>query len=105
MAAIVAETRAETSRENIPVSGDARGVTAAADFAAPPGRAVGGASSGVKDRLAAASGPAVALAATWLLRLGALAIGVVIWHYAVATKLNFYINFQNVPAPETASAI
>jgi NitT/TauT family transport system permease protein len=104
MAAIVAETRAETSRENIPVSGDARGVTDAADFAAPPGRAVGGASSGVKDRLAAASGPAVALAVTWLLRLGALAIGVVIWHYAVAAELNFYINFQNVPAPEAVWA-
>lgn len=101
MAAIVAETRAETSREDMLVSGDARGATDAAELTKASVPAVGGASSGVNDRFAAAFRPAVALAGTWLLRLGALAIGVAIWHYAVAAKLNFYINFQNVPAPET----
>lgn len=37
--------------------------------------------------------------ATWAMRLGALGIGVAIWHVAVETNFNFYINFENVPGP------
>jgi NitT/TauT family transport system permease protein len=104
MAAIVAETRAETSREDLTASRDAGAAPAEPEFGEVETPAEGGAFSGIRDRLAAASAPAVAIAATWVLRLGALMIGVVIWHYAVESKLNFYINFQNVPGPETVWA-
>ncbi|MGF1622193.1 MAG: ABC transporter permease [Rhodomicrobiaceae bacterium] len=53
----------------------------------------------LSDRLAAASGPALSFIASWAMRLGALSIGVLIWHLAVENKFNFYINFENVPGP------
>ncbi len=40
----------------------------------------------------------------WAMRLGALGLGVMIWHLAVAMKFNFYINFQNVPGPAAVMA-
>jgi NitT/TauT family transport system permease protein len=53
----------------------------------------------LSDRLAAAIGPALSFIASWAMRLGALSIGVLIWHLAVETNFNFYINFENVPGP------
>ncbi len=54
-----------------------------------------------RESFASAAAPTARFIAAWTLRLGALALGVLIWHFAVATKFNFYINFENVPAPET----
>lgn len=36
---------------------------------------------------------------SWAVRLLSLAIGVLIWHLACKYKFNFFINFENVPAP------
>ncbi|MBL8565374.1 MAG: ABC transporter permease [Hyphomicrobiaceae bacterium] len=36
---------------------------------------------------------------TWFRRSLALALGVIVWHFAVATDFNWYINFENVAAP------
>lgn len=35
----------------------------------------------------------------WALRLAAVFLGVVAWHFAVKVQLNFYIRFENVPSP------
>ncbi|NJM34170.1 MAG: ABC transporter permease [Rhodomicrobium sp.] len=40
------------------------------------------------------------LSATWSLRIGALILGVLVWHLAVAVKFNVFINFENVPSPD-----
>lgn len=40
-----------------------------------------------------------ALARSWGVRLLSLALGVLIWHIACATKFNFFIKFENVPPP------
>ena len=37
--------------------------------------------------------------ASWAVRLLSLAAGVLLWHLACAYKLDFFINFDNVPAP------
>jgi NitT/TauT family transport system permease protein len=39
------------------------------------------------------------LAQSWTARALSLLAGVVIWHLACAYKLNFFINFENVPSP------
>jgi NitT/TauT family transport system permease protein len=39
------------------------------------------------------------LAASWTVRLLSLAFGVLLWQLACDCKLNFFINFENVPAP------
>jgi len=39
------------------------------------------------------------LASRWLLRLLALFAGLLFWHYASSTNLNFYVRFDNVPGP------
>ena len=41
----------------------------------------------------------------WLVRLGALALGVVLWHYATENDLNWYVNFENVPSPELVGTV
>lgn len=41
----------------------------------------------------------MAVAGSWLVRILSLAAGVGFWHLACAYKLNFFINFENVPAP------
>ena len=33
------------------------------------------------------------------MRLVSLAVGVLLWHLACSYRLNFFINFENVPAP------
>ena len=38
-------------------------------------------------------------AGRWLLRLLALFAGLLFWHYASSTNLNFYVRFDNVPGP------
>ena len=38
-------------------------------------------------------------AKSWSIRLVALIAGVLVWHWATATKFNYFINFQNVPSP------
>lgn len=40
-----------------------------------------------------------AFANSWAVRLLSLAIGVLLWHLACAYKLDFFIKFENVPAP------
>ncbi len=35
----------------------------------------------------------------WSIRIAALAVGVLAWHWATTANLNFYINFENVPEP------
>ncbi|MEQ8825267.1 MAG: ABC transporter permease [Filomicrobium sp.] len=35
----------------------------------------------------------------WGIRLAALALGVLAWHWATTENLNYYINFENVPEP------
>jgi len=35
---------------------------------------------------------------SWAVRLLSLAVGVLLWHLACAYKINFFINFENVPA-------
>lgn len=35
----------------------------------------------------------------WAIRITALAIGVLAWHWATTVNLNYYINFENVPEP------
>jgi len=40
-----------------------------------------------------------AFASSWSVRLFSLAIGVLLWHLACAYKLDFFIKFENVPAP------
>ncbi|MEO1281377.1 MAG: ABC transporter permease [Pseudomonadota bacterium] len=35
----------------------------------------------------------------WGIRLFALSIGVLFWHWATTVNLNYYINFENVPEP------
>jgi NitT/TauT family transport system permease protein len=52
-----------------------------------------------RDRIPPPVWRGLSCAGTWALRLGALAIGVLIWHLAVTGKVNFYINFENVPGP------
>ncbi len=54
-----------------------------------------------RDRLPGPVLTVLRVIGTWTLRLGALALGVLVWHLAVATKFNFYINFENVPGPGT----
>ena len=44
------------------------------------------------------------LAQSWTVRLLSLAAGVLIWHFACAYKLNFYIRFDNVPSPLQVAA-
>ena len=39
------------------------------------------------------------LAQSWTVRLLSLAAGVLLWHLACSYKFNFFINFENVPAP------
>ncbi len=36
---------------------------------------------------------------SWGIGLLSLAVGALFWHWASATKLNFYVNFENVPSP------
>lgn len=67
----------------------------------PPDDAIGASEQKNQD---IAIGQAAILAGTWAVRIGALAVGVLIWHMAVAAKFNFYINFENVPAPGTVFA-
>ena len=38
-------------------------------------------------------------AGQWVVRLLALLAGLVFWHHASATSLNFYIRFDNIPGP------
>lgn len=52
-----------------------------------------------RDRLALLPKSMAGHAGTWTLRIGALALGILLWHLAVETKFNFYINFENVPGP------
>lgn len=35
----------------------------------------------------------------WTVRIAALFAGVLIWHYLTETGFNWYINFENIPAP------
>lgn len=35
----------------------------------------------------------------WGLRLGSLAVGVMVWHWLTETNFNYFINFENVPDP------
>jgi NitT/TauT family transport system permease protein len=42
---------------------------------------------------------AAGYAKSWGLRLFAILAGVALWHWAVATHLDFYIRFDNVPSP------
>jgi len=35
----------------------------------------------------------------WTVRITALFVGVLIWHYLTETGFNWYINFENIPAP------
>lgn len=52
--------------------------------------------AGLFERLATfANGPV----ARGLVSIAALALGVLVWHLAATAKLNFYINFENVPPP------
>jgi NitT/TauT family transport system permease protein len=41
----------------------------------------------------------ITTAQRWAVRLFAVALGVVAWHFASTYDLNFYINFENVPEP------
>lgn len=36
---------------------------------------------------------------SWSIRLSALGIGLILWHLASTNSFNWYINFENVPAP------
>jgi NitT/TauT family transport system permease protein len=38
-------------------------------------------------------------AVRWLVRLASLFVGIVLWHHASTSSLNFYIRFDNVPGP------
>jgi NitT/TauT family transport system permease protein len=72
-----------------------------AEPAIPPSAS---ASSALADGAAAREGyieAALSAARTWAIRFGALAFGVLVWHFAVAAKLDFYIRFENVPGPAT----
>jgi NitT/TauT family transport system permease protein len=95
MSSIAAEARSEM------VAGDElspkREAISSATEAAPVGRHS-------PSKLTALAQPVGRFAATWAIRLGALALGVLIWHFAVETKFNIYINFQNVPGPATVWA-
>ncbi len=44
------------------------------------------------------------LSQSWSVRLVSLALGVLLWHLACAYQFNFFINFENVPAPLTVLA-
>jgi len=41
------------------------------------------------------------LASVWSVRISALAAGIMLWHLAVLYDFDFFVNFQNVPAPGT----
>jgi len=41
----------------------------------------------------------VPFAKSWSIRLFALVVGVLLWHWATETKFDFFISFQNVPSP------
>jgi len=45
-----------------------------------------------------------ALAQSWTVRLASLAAGILLWHLACSYKLNFFIRFENVPAPLEVAA-
>lgn len=52
--------------------------------------------------LARRAGGAIFMAAReWGIQILALALGVVVWHWAVETEFNFIVNFENVPSPVT----
>jgi NitT/TauT family transport system permease protein len=73
------------------------------------------ASSGVPARVSAGTAPAPPRSANkpqlewvsglatasgrWMVRLLALAAGLIFWHYASSTSLNFYVRFDNIPGP------
>jgi NitT/TauT family transport system permease protein len=38
-------------------------------------------------------------AVRWIIRLSALLLGLVVWHYASSRSVNFYIRFDNIPGP------
>lgn len=40
-----------------------------------------------------------AFAKSWSIRLAALAVGVLVWHWATAINFNYFINFENIPSP------
>ena len=43
------------------------------------------------------------LSKSWSVRFASLAIGVLLWHLACTWQFNFFINFENVPAPLTVA--
>jgi NitT/TauT family transport system permease protein len=73
------------------------------------------ASSGVPARVSAGKAPApprranklqlewvsglATASGRWMVRLLALTGGLIFWHYASSTSLNFYVRFDNIPGP------
>jgi NitT/TauT family transport system permease protein len=96
-AGAVLDPAREASRPRVVASGAAASVSS--PTLGEPGSQPG--DLGWRDRIPAPAWRGLSVAGTWALRLGALAIGVLAWHLAVGAKLNFYINFENVPAPGT----
>lgn len=45
------------------------------------------------------AGPATAWVSRLLLSALSIAAGLLFWHFAVATKLDWYVRFENIPAP------
>lgn len=41
---------------------------------------------------------------SWSIRIFALSIGLVAWHWATKTKFNFFINFESIPGPLAVGA-
>jgi NitT/TauT family transport system permease protein len=46
----------------------------------------------------------VLLLSSWSLRLSAILAGLLLWHWAAAVKLDWYIRFENVPSPAAVGA-
>jgi NitT/TauT family transport system permease protein len=53
----------------------------------------------LREELLARWAAVALLAGRWLLSSAAVACGILVWHLAVKANLDFYIRFENVPAP------
>lgn len=97
MGQIADAVREKTSAESAPQPAPAK--TAPAAMADDPGLS-GGDVVRAFGSLARQSGEFVTKnAVTICLSLLSLALGILVWHLATALKIDFYINFQNVPSP------
>src|SRR5690606_8067192 len=89
--ALVAETEEETAANTAPPA-QAPAAAAAAETAPPE-----------PDGTWLRKVDWLGLSQSWGVRLASLAVGVLLWHVACASQFNFFINFENVPAPLTVA--